>query len=205
MCVKWPGARPGVLPLGLILAGLVGFPGQALAQSEGIPLGPFQFFPSFSAETEHDDNVFKQNKSNVNVAGEVSDQITRLRAPLVLELPFRSSLWQLRYTPGVNRYQDTSGLDGEVHDILTLLDLRFSSGAELTIMSRLILDYSNIQDFDPEGIGFSGIDYRVTRHQIDWQHPLGVRHGLSVSVERRDLEFEEIDRPFIDERTIGCK
>ena len=176
-----------------------------VARAEGIPLGPFEFFPSVSVEVGRNSNVFNRPEQLENqVPGfnpVIADSYIFLRAPLGLRLPFRQSHWDLVYTPGWNDYQNED-LDGYTHELETELELNFSSGAQFTFQGGILLDYLNSQAFDPGGeVRFSDTDFRLSELLFEYEHPLSLRHGFRSRLRWEDLDFEETQGNAFDDFT----
>ncbi len=182
----WGLPRGGLLPLGLLALVAVGSPSQA----DGIPLGKFQFYPSVSMRVAEDDNLFDQ--SDAIAAGRVSDRTVDLEAALVLQLPFRASLWELTYTPSLKQYQDNDHLDGDTHRLSSELDLIFSTGSSLNLQGSYTRDFTNLQQAADQlsEAEISFIDYEIIRARAEYQQPFGQRHGMEAILEFESLEFD---------------
>jgi hypothetical protein len=162
-------------------------------RADGIPLGKFQFYPSMSITVAQDDNLFDQN-DDVGL-GRVSDQTADFEAPLLLRLPFRASLWELEYTPGLKRYQDNSDLDGDTHRLASELDLVFSTGSRVNMQASYVRDFSNLQQATEElsESQFSFVDYEIIRARGEYEQPFGQRHGMEAILDFESLRFEDTD------------
>ncbi|MEE8385392.1 MAG: hypothetical protein V3S01_05715, partial [Dehalococcoidia bacterium] len=184
---RWGLPHGGLWPLGLLAVVALGSPSQA----NGIPLGRFQFYPSISMRVAEDDNFFDQ--SDAIGVGRVSDRTLDLEAPLVLQLPFRASLWELAYTPSLKRFQDNDVLDGDAHRLSSELDLIFSTGSSLNLQGIYTRDYSNLQQAADQlsESEFSFIDYEIIRARAEYEQPFGQRHGMEAIVEFESLEFDD--------------
>lgn len=183
---RWSSSRRGSLALGL-LAVLALAP---LCRAEGIPLGKFQFYPSLRVGFVQDENLFNQNEAIA--AGRVSDRSADLEIPLVLQLPFRASLWELVYTPGLKRFQDNTDLDGDTHRLSTQLNLVFSMGARLNLQGSLTRDYTNLQQAADQlsESQFTFVDYEILRGHAVYEQPFGRRHGMELILDYESLEFD---------------
>lgn len=196
---------------------LVGFVGCFLmagtprAQSGGLPLGPFEFYPSLTLEAGDDNNIFNQVETDPvppsppeDPKGDpgstpVQDRFLYARAPLVWRLPFRQSSWDLAYTPGWNGYQQYEGLDGATQRFGTLLTLNFSRGSRFEFDGSRVLDYLDT-GFDRGGeVVFSDSNYTLDYARMSYEHPMSPRHGFRLEGTREALTFDEnVGASFID-------
>lgn len=184
--VRWRISRDAFVPLGLLA--LVAL--APLCRADGIPLGKFQFYPSVSMGVVQDDNLFNQNEA-VGV-GRVSDRTLELEVPLVLQLPFQASMWELAYTPGLKRFQDNSDLDGDTHRLATELDLVFSTGSRLNMRASYTRDYTNLQQAAEQlsESPFTFVDFEILRAHAVYEQPFGQRHGMEAVLDFEKLKFD---------------
>jgi hypothetical protein len=157
------------------------------ARAEGIPLGPFEFYPSVSVETGIDGNVFNRDEG----LGVVEDEYAYIRTPLQWRLPFLNSRWDFAYTPGWNGYHQNTELDGMTHEVDTELELNFSTGARFLLGGAGLSDYLNTQAYSEGEVAFSAQRYKLWTLALDYEHPFNARHGFQVKFDAERLRFEE--------------
>lgn len=194
--------RPRLGLIGRLLMAVLGsFLGLCAPRAEagGIPLGPFEFYPSVSLQAGHDSNIFNQI-DEVRVA----DRYLFLRAPLVWQLPFHESVWDLSYIPGWNGYQENNSLDGTTQEFGTRLFLAFSSGSTLEVLGSRLHDYLNTTAFDPGGeVSFGDSDFTLDTAAVAYYHLLSPRQGFRIRTEYTALHFDQtVAASFVNYRDI---
>jgi hypothetical protein len=192
--------RPGFV--GRLLMAVLGASlglGAPRAESGGIPLGSFEFYPSISIETGDDSNIFNQVDSF-----RVEDEYVQVRAPLVWRLPFHQSAWDVSFIPGWNRYQENDPLDGSTQEFSTRLFLAFSNRSELEVLGSRLDDYLNTTAFDPGGeVSFGDSDFTLDNASVRYDHPLSPRQGFRIRTEYSALHFDEsVGASFVNFRDI---
>jgi len=175
--------------------------GAPRAESGGIPLGPFEFYPSVRLEAGDDSNIFNQHPDFA-----VSDQLVYLRAPLVWRLPFHQSAWDVTFIPGWNGYKEHDELDGSTQEIGTRLFLAFASGAKLEIIGSQLDDYLNTTAFDPGGeVAFGDSPYCLDTASVAYEHLLSPRQGFRFRTDYQALHFDEdSDTSFVNYRDVSA-
>jgi hypothetical protein len=178
--------------------------GAPRADSGGIPLGPFEFYPALSLEAGDDSNIFNQVDDPDAGLFTVSDQYLYVRVPLVWRLPFYQSTWDLTYIPGWNGYQENNDLDGTTQEIGTRLRLAFSNGSRLEVLGSQLDDYLNTTAFDPGGeVSFGDSNYTLDNASIVYDHPMSPRQGFRIQTDYEALHFDQnVGASFVNYRDV---